>query len=87
MRSYAIIAAAALFVGMTGAAYAECDTHKGDRDADKQTRCSEGCEDTWTSRRQNYFAEPGKLKEEAAACFEKCGCSDYGTTFLKSHGG
>ncbi|HYA80655.1 MAG TPA: hypothetical protein VED87_06990 [Methylocystis sp.] len=82
MRSYAIIAAAALFVGMTGAAYAECDTHKGDRDTDKQTACSEKCEDSWTSRKQNYFADLAKLKEETAACFEKCGCTEHGAKFL-----
>jgi hypothetical protein len=87
MKSYALIAAVALFVGMTGSAFAECDTHKGDRDEDKQTRCSEKCEDTWMSRKQNYFADPGKLKEEAVACFQACGCSEHGETFLKNHGG
>ncbi|HMK89948.1 MAG TPA: hypothetical protein VK446_10005 [Methylocystis sp.] len=82
MKSYALIAAAALFVGMTGAAYAECDTHKGDRDADKQTRCSEKCEDYWTSRKQNYFSDIEKLKGEAVTCFEQCGCKEHGEKFL-----
>jgi len=49
MKAITILAAAALFVGMTGAAFAECDTHKGDRDTDKQTKCSEKCEDGFTS--------------------------------------
>ena len=82
MKSYAIIAAAALFVGMTGAAFAECDTHKGDRDTDKQTACSEKCEDGFTSHRQNYFADVGKLVEESKACFAKCDCAAYGDAFL-----
>jgi hypothetical protein len=87
MKSYAIIAAAALFVGMTGAAFAECDTHKGDRDADKQTRCSEGCEDSFLSRNQNYGSDKAKIKEEAYACFQTCGCKDYGDRFMNTHGG
>jgi hypothetical protein len=82
MKSYAVIAAAAMFVAMTGGAYAECDTHKGDRDLDKQTRCSEKCEDTWTSRKQNYFSDIDKLKAEAVACFEACGCKEHGDKFL-----
>ncbi|HXY58423.1 MAG TPA: hypothetical protein VEH76_07570 [Methylocystis sp.] len=82
MKSYALIVAATLFVGMTGAAYAECDTHKGDRDTDKQTACSEKCEDSWTAHRQNYFADVAKLKEDAVACFEKCGCAEHGAKFL-----
>jgi hypothetical protein len=82
MKHYAIFAAVAMFVGATTAAYAECDTHKGDRDADKQTRCSEGCEDTFLSRKQNYFSDSAKLKQEASACFEKCGCSEYGEKVL-----
>ena len=78
MKSYAIIAAAALFMGMTGAAYAECDPKKGDVDADKQARCSEKCEDSWIAGKMHYNADVEKLKGEVAACFEKCGCSEYG---------
>ena len=85
MEHYALFAAAAMFVSQTGAAYAECDTHKGDRDTDKQTLCSEKCEDTWLSRKQNYFSDLGKLKQEAAACFEKCGCTEHGEKFVQSH--
>ena len=83
MKHYPLIVAAAMFVGMTGVASAECDPKKGDRDADKQTRCSEKCEDNWLSHKMNYGAVISKLREEATACFEKCGCAEYGETVLK----
>jgi len=82
MKKYAFVAAAVLFASMTSGAYAECDTHKGDRDKDKQTACSEKCEDAYTSRIQNYFSDGPKIKGEATACFEKCGCEAYGNDFL-----
>ena len=86
MKAITILAAAALFVGMTGAAFAECDTHKGDRDTDKQTKCSEKCEDGFTSRTMVYGADYNKLKEEATACFNACGCEAHGAQFVKEHG-
>jgi hypothetical protein len=89
MKHLSLIAAAAMFASMTSAAFAECDTHKGDRDADKQTACSEKCEDNWLSRKQNYGAQTGDalstLKQQSAACFEKCGCTEHGEKFVNSH--
>ena len=86
MKATTVLAAAALFVGMTGFAFAECDTHKGDRDTDKQTRCSEKCEDAFQSHTQNYFADYQKLKGDALACFEACGCKEHGDKFVSEHG-
>ncbi|QGM47514.1 hypothetical protein [Methylocystis heyeri] len=83
MKHLALIAAAAMFASMTGSAFAECDTHKGDRDTDKQTACSEKCEDGYTSGKQHYGADIGKLKQESAACFEKCGCAEHGAKYIK----
>jgi hypothetical protein len=86
MKATAILAAAAFFVGMTGAAFAECDTHKGDRDTDKQTKCSEKCEDGYTSGTMVYGSDYAKQKELALACFEACGCKAHGDEFVKEHG-
>jgi hypothetical protein len=86
MKATTILAAAALFVGMTGFAFAECDTHKGDRDTDKQTKCSEKCEDGYTSNTMVYGADFNKLKETALACFEACGCKAHGEKFTSEHG-
>ncbi len=83
MKHYALVAAAAMFVSMSSAAFAECDTHKGDRDTDKQTACSEKCEDAFTSGKQHYGSNVDKLKQEAAACFEKCGCAEHGAQYMK----
>ena len=86
MKATAILAAAALFVGMTGAAFAECDTHKGDRDTDKQTKCSEKCEDAYMSGTMVYGSDYGKLKDTAVACFQACGCEAHGQKFVSEHG-
>ena len=86
MRTTAILAAAALFLGMTGAAFAECDTHKGDRDTDKQTKCSEKCEDAYMSGTMVYGSDYEKHKADALACFEACGCKAHGDQFVSEHG-
>jgi hypothetical protein len=82
MKINALVAAAVLFAGMTSGAYAECDTHKGDRDTDKQTACTEKCEDGYSVGIQTYNANIAKVTETAKACFEKCGCTAYGDAFL-----
>ena len=86
MKATAILAAAALFLGMTGAAFAECDTHKGDRDTDKQTKCSEKCEDAFSSGTMVYGSDFNVQKEKAIACFNACGCEEHGAQFVKEHG-
>jgi hypothetical protein len=83
MKFYALIAAAALFVGASSAAFAECDAKKADTDVDKQARCSEKCEDGWISGKQHYNSNLVKLKADSTACFQKCDCAAYGEKVLE----
>jgi hypothetical protein len=83
MKRYALIAAAAFFVGMSGAAFAECDPKKADTDVDKQAKCSEKCEDHWIDGKQHYATNFAKLKSDVAACFEKCDCKAWGDKILQ----
>jgi hypothetical protein len=86
MNIKALVAAAVIFVGMNGVAFAECDTHKGDRDTDKQTRCSETCEDAYTSGTMVYGTDLAAAKDKAVACFAACGCQAHGDKFVTEHG-
>jgi hypothetical protein len=83
MKFYALIAAAALFVGASSAAFAECDPKKADTDVDKQAKCSEKCEDAWIGGKQHYNSDIPKLKAEVTACFAKCECAAHGENVLK----
>jgi hypothetical protein len=83
MKRYALIAAAALFVGMSGSAFAECDPKKGDTDTDKQAKCSEKCEDEWIAGKQHYNTNFTKLRADVAACFEKCDCKAHGEKVMQ----
>ncbi|ARN82545.1 hypothetical protein [Methylocystis bryophila] len=86
MKATTVLAAAAFFVGMTSFAFAECDTHKGDRDTDKQTKCSEKCEDGYMSGTMVYGSSFEEQKAKALACFQACGCEAHGAEFVKEHG-
>ena len=75
MKARVFFAAAVLFAGMSAPAFATyCDVKKADED--KQAKCAEKCEDAWIAHKMVYGADIDKVKVEAKACFEKCGCDD-----------
>ncbi len=72
MKSYAIVAAVAMFAGMTVPAFATCDVHN----EDKQALCAQKCDDNFISGKMHYNADITKVTAEKKACDEKCGCPE-----------
>jgi hypothetical protein len=72
MKISAIVTAAAIFVSMSGAAFASCDV----RGEDKQALCAQKCDDAFISGKMHYGADIEKVTAEKKACDEKCGCAE-----------
>lgn len=72
MKKLAIVSAVALFAGMVGPAFADCDVRKADDD--KQARCAQKCDDEFISRKMNYGANMAEVYANKKACDAACGC-------------
>jgi len=86
MKTYAIVAAAALFAGMTSPTLAYDASLRGQsvvtpvtcdvRNEDKQALCAQKCDDAFISGKMHYGADLSKVTEEKKSCDEKCGCPE-----------
>jgi len=72
MKTYAIVAAVALFAGISTPVFAACDVNNDD----KQAVCASKCNDAFISGKMHYGADIAKVTEEKKACDEKCGCAE-----------